>query len=369
MKIPFVDLRAQYDSIKESIDEAIKEVINETAFIGGPSIKEFEQNFADLLRVKHCLGVANGTDAIYIALKMLGIKEGDEVITTASSWISTSETISQTGARPVFIDIDPETYTIDHASIESKISKRTKAIIPVHLYGQAAHIREIKAICVKHNLFLIEDCAQSHFSKDGAQYVGTFGDAATFSFYPGKNLGAYGDAGAIVTNNDDLARKMRMFANHGALKKHEHVIEGINSRLDTIQAAILNCKVKYILDWTTMRINNAKRFHERLKNIKQIELPIVRKNTTHTFHLFVIRTKQRNELKKYLENAGIQTAIHYPTILPLLPAYSYLQYSEKDFPVAYSYQDQILSLPLYPELTESQIDYIGSQIENFFSRT
>jgi dTDP-4-amino-4,6-dideoxygalactose transaminase len=368
MKIPFVDLKAQYNSIKDDIDEAIRNVIDETAFIGGPSIKAFEQKFAALLGVKHCIGVANGTDAIYIALKMLGIKEGDEVITTASSWISTSETISQAGAKPVFVDINPDTFTLDHALIESKISAKTKAIIPVHLYGQAAHIREIKAICEKHNLFLIEDCAQSHFSKDGEQHVGTFGDAATFSFYPGKNLGAYGDAGAIVTNNEDLARKMRMFANHGALKKHEHSIEGINSRLDTIQAAILNCKIEHILDWTSMRINNARHFQERLKKINQIVLPEVRKNTTHSFHLFVIRAEKRNDLKKHLENAGIQTAIHYPTILPLLPAYSHLGHSEKDFPVAYSFQDQILSLPLYPELTEDQIDYIGSQIENFFSR-
>ncbi len=366
MNIPFVDLRAQYESIRPEIDAAIAEVIDETSFIGGPAIRAFEERFATMLGVKHCVGVANGTDAIYIALKMLGIGEGDEVITTASSWISTSETISQAGGVPVFVDIDPATFTIDPTLIESKISSRTKAVIPVHLYGQAAHITEIRRICDAHGLFLIEDCAQSHFSKEHNRYVGTFGHAATFSFYPGKNLGAYGDAGAVVTNDDDLARKIRMYANHGALKKHEHLMEGINSRLDTIQASILLAKSAHILDWTNRRIENAFKYIEQLSGL-DLELPRVRENTVHTFHLFVIRTKHRDMLKAFLEGRGISTAIHYPTILPLLPAYRPLGFTREDFPVAASFQNEILSLPLYPELNAAQIRYVTDSIKDFYS--
>lgn len=367
MTVPFVDLRAQYHSIKNDIDRAIQKVIDETSFIGGSSIKTFENRFSELLGVKHCIGVANGTDAIYIALKMLGVGPGDEVITTASSWISTSETISQCGAKPIFVDIDPQTFTIDPREIEVKITPKTKAIVPVHLYGQAAHISAIKEICDRNKLFLIEDCAQSHFSKEGNQYVGTYGDAATFSFYPGKNLGAYGDAGAIVTNNDALAIKMRMFANHGALKKHQHQIEGINSRLDTIQASILEVKINHILNWTAKRVENAKYYSSQLSDIDGITIPFVRPNTDHTFHLYVIRTNKRDELKKFLELKGIQTAIHYPAILPDLEAYQYLGHKKDAFPIASQYQNEILSLPMYPELSTQQMDYIVGCIAEFSS--
>lgn len=366
MKIPFVDLQAQYLSIKGDIDKSIQTVIDETSFIGGPAIKLFEREFASVLGVKHCIGVANGTDAIYITLKMLGIGMGDEVITTAASWISTSETISQTGARPVFIDIDPDTYTINTDIIREKITSRTKAIIPVHLYGHPAQVKKIQSICQEYRLFLIEDCAQSHLSALDGQYVGTFGDAATFSFYPGKNLGAYGDAGAIVTNDDGLAEKARMYANHGALKKHEHQIEGINSRLDTIQASILGAKLPHLKKWTRDRIKNASIYSSKLKSIKDIEVPIIKENCIHSFHLYVIRTEKRDGLKKYLEDRGIQTAIHYPTALPNLPAYRYLGHTQADFPIASKYQNEILSLPMYPELAEEQINYVCDTIKSFF---
>jgi len=366
MKIPFVDLKAQYTSIKHEIDSSIFNVLNEADFIGGKPIRDFEAKFAALYGSQHVIGVANGTDAIYIVLKMLGIGAGDEVITTATSWISTSETISQTGAIPVFVDIDPVTYTIDPLLIEPKITKRTKAIIPVHLYGHVAHITQIKNICEKHNLFLVEDCAQSHFSAENGQLAGRFGIAGTFSFYPGKNLGAYGDAGCIITDDDMLAEKCRMYANHGALKKHEHQIEGINSRLDTIQAAVLGVKSKYILDWTTARIKRATLYTEALRDVKEISLPVVRENTKHTFHLYVIRSKKRDQLKFYLESQGIQTAIHYPTALPNLQAYKYLKYRREDFEVASAYQDEILSLPMYPELDANQINYIADRIRFFF---
>jgi dTDP-4-amino-4,6-dideoxygalactose transaminase len=362
MKVPFVDLHAQYLSIKPDIDKAIQKVIDDTAFIGGPVVKQFEKDFAALLGVKHCIGVANGTDAIYITLKMLGIGPGDEVITTAISWISTSETISQTGAKPVFIDIDPQTYTINPELIESKISSKTKAIIPVHLYGQAAHIRSIKDICSRHNLYLIEDCAQSHLTEDNDQFVGTFGIAGTFSFYPGKNLGAYGDAGAIITNDDTLATKIRMYANHGALKKHHHQIEGVNSRLDTLQAAILSAKLPHLRHWTRQRISNAALYSKKLDSVG-IALPTVRENSVHSFHLYVIRSKNRDQLKMKLENSGVQTAIHYPTALPNLPAYKYLDHKPDDFLIASKYQNEILSLPMYPELSEEQIDFVCQSIK------
>lgn len=364
MNIPFVDLSQQYKQIKQEVDQAIQNVIENTAFIGGSYVEEFQEKFAAVYGVKHCIPVANGTDAIYIVLKMLGIGMGDEVITTASSWISTSETISQAGAKPVFVDIEPEFYTIDPEKVEEAITKKTKAIIPVHLYGQPAAMDRILALAQKYGLYIIEDCAQAHFSEFQGVRTGTMGIAGTFSFYPGKNLGAYGDAGGIITNDDDLAEKCRMYANHGALKKHHHLMEGINSRLDGIQAAVLSAKLPYILQWTQQRIEHAKMYQSLLKD-SSIRLPLVRENSLHTFHLFVIRVKEREALQKFIAEKGISTAIHYPHILPLLPAYNYLKHEAKEFPVAYQYQKEILSLPMYPELKEEEIFYIAKAIRSF----
>ncbi|WP_187260562.1 DegT/DnrJ/EryC1/StrS family aminotransferase [Pontibacter beigongshangensis] len=365
-KIPFVDLKAQYLTIKESIDNAITDTIENTSFIGGKPVKKFEADFASLYGVKHCVSCANGTDAIYIALKMLGIGNGDEVITTACSWISTSETITQAGAKPVFVDIEPDFFTIDPARIEEKITDKTKAIIPVHLYGQVAQIEAIKAIAEKYNLFLIEDCAQSHFSAYDGRRAGTFGNASTFSFYPGKNLGAYGDAGCILTNDDNLAEKMRMYANHGALVKHQHKMEGINSRLDGLQAAILSAKLPYILEWTEKRRQVAKWYDEILADIEEVTIPKVRENSLHSFHLYVIRAQGRNALMQHLAQNGIETAIHYPSPLPFLEAYQQYQYSKQELPVSAAYQTEILSLPVYPELTMEQVQYIGEQVKSFY---
>lgn len=368
MNIPFVDLKAQYKSIKSEIDAAIAAVIEETSFIGGKHVKSFEKNFAEAYGVKHCVSCANGTDAIYIIMKMLGIGEGDEVITTAGSWISTSETISQTGATPVFVDIEKDYFTIDVSKIESKINSKTKAIIPVHLYGQMADVERISEICKKYNLHLIEDCAQSHFSEQNGIKAGLRGIAATLSFYPGKNLGAYGDAGALITNDDKLAEKCRMYANHGALVKHQHQMEGINSRLDGMQAAILNAKLPHINRWTEARIRCAALYSQLLADIPEICLPKVRTNSRHTFHLYVVRLNKRDELAQWLKNNGIETAIHYPTPLPLLPAYKYLNYTREDFPVASEYQHQILSLPIFPELTEESVKYVTDSIRSFFRK-
>ena len=368
MEVPFVDLKAQYQSIKTEIDAAIRSVIADTAFVRGKYVAEFEKAYADKCGVKHCISVANGTDAIYITLKALGIGPGDEVITVANSWISTSETITQAGARVVFADIEPDYYTIDVSSIEEKITPRTKAIIPVHLFGQPAEIDSIKRICDEHNLYLIEDCAQAHFASYKEQLVGTFGIAGTFSFYPGKNLGAYGDAGAIITNDDGLAPKIRMFANQGSLKKHEHQIEGINSRMDGLQAAILSVKLPYIIEWNEKRYRNALIYNKLLEDVKEIVIPNIRPDASHIFHLYVIRTKDRDALQKYLGEYGISTSIHYPVALPFMQAYDYLEHKPEDFPIAYQYQDEILSLPMYPELSKSSIFYVVDRIKEFYDQ-
>jgi dTDP-4-amino-4,6-dideoxygalactose transaminase len=368
MNVPFVDLKAQYLSIKSEIDNAIHNIITNTAFIGGTPVSDFENSFAKLYGINHCISVANGTDSLYIIMKMLGIGSGDEVITVANSWISSSETISQTGAKPVFIDIDSDYYSLNENLIEASITSNTKAIIPVHLHGQAVNMDEVMRIAKKYNLHVIEDCAQSHFSEYKGKRVGTFGIAASFSFYPGKNLGAYGDAGAIITNDSTLAEKCKMYARHGALKKHEHKIEGINSRLDGIQAAILSAKLPYILDWTAARIKCADTYDQLLSTIPQIKTPKRRENTTHSFHLYVIRAENRNELANFLKENNIETAIHYPTALPNLQAYSYLGYKPSDFPIATAYQSEILSLPIFPELTLKQMLYVADTIKKFYSK-
>lgn len=365
MNIPFVDLKAQYHSIKNEIDSAIESVISETAFIGGKYVKQFESDFAALYGVKHCISVANGTDSLYIIMKMLGIGQGDEVITSAYSWISSSETITQTGAKPVFVDIDEQLFTIDEKLIESKITERTKAIIPVHIHGQVCNMDEILRIAKQHNLYVIEDCAQSHFSEFKERRAGTMGIASSFSFYPGKNLGAYGDAGCILTDDDELANKFRMYASHGALTKHHHEIEGINSRLDGLQAAVLCVKLQYILEWTEQRIQCAKTYTQLLKNIPDVLLPEVRPNSKHSFHLYVIQTERRSDLQRFLKEYGIETAIHYPRALPNLPCYIE-QEKNNHYPIATLNQNRILSLPIYPELTGEQSKYIASKIKDFF---
>ncbi len=366
MNVPFVDLKIQYTLLKKDIDAAIQSVIDRTAFIKGEEVAQFEQNFANKYGLKNCIGVANGTDALYIAMKQLGIGYGDEVITVANSWISTAESIVQTGAKPVFVDID-EYSTIDVTKIEEKINENTIAIIPVHLYGQPCDMKTIKEVSDKYNLYLIEDCAQAHFAEYEGKKVGTFGDVATFSFYPGKNLGAYGDAGAIITNDEELAEKMRMYANHGALKKHIHKIEGINSRLDTIQAAILNVKLPYINQWNEMRLKNARYYDDILDGIGDIIVPPVRENVTHIYHVYSIRTSRRDELASYLTKNNIGTAIHYPLALPFMETFSSLNHKHGDFPVAEKFQDEILSLPMYPELKIDMMNYVATMIKDFFN--
>ncbi len=359
MKVPFVDLHAQYLAIKAEIDSAIAEVIAQSAFIRGKHVDAFEQAWAQTLKVKHCISCANGTDALYIAMRGLGIKAGDEVITTAHSWIATSETITQTGGRVVFCDTQEGTFNIDPRLIEAKITKATVGIIPVHLCGQSADIDEIMRIAKKHNLWVIEDCAQAHLATYKGRLVGTFGNAATFSFYPGKNLGAYGDAGCIVTNDDALANWTATFARHGG--KGEHVMEGINSRMDGLQAAILNVKLPHLPAWTTARRRVAARYNELLSGIDSLTTPKVGSDRTHVYHLYVVASDQRDSLKKALTDSEITTSLNYPKALPFYPAYAYLGHKSADFPVAYRNQSRILSLPIFPEMTNEMIEYVTDQ--------
>jgi dTDP-4-amino-4,6-dideoxygalactose transaminase len=366
MQIPFVDLHAQYVSIKNDIDSAIAKVIEETAFISGKYAAEFEKSFSAYCGNKHVIACANGTDSLEILMQAMGIGKGDEVIVPAISWISTSEAVSAIGAKPVFVDVD-EYFLINAQLIEEKINANTKAIIPVHLYGQPADMEAIMSIAVKHRLKVIEDCAQSHGSKINGQLAGTFGDAASFSFYPGKNLGAYGDAGAMCTNDDALAEKARMIANHGQRKKHEHVMEGRNSRLDGLQGAILSVKLPHLEKWTEMRIANAA-YYKSILNTELIELPEVKEHFRHVFHLFVIQSADRDGLLKHLENSGIGVAIHYPCPLPFLDCYKERAYTSEDFPMAYHLSKTILSIPMYPELSKAQMDAVADAIHGYFQK-
>jgi dTDP-4-amino-4,6-dideoxygalactose transaminase len=363
MKIPFVDLHSQYLTIKPEIDEAIASVIAESAFIRGPRVDRFEQEFAIAISVKRCVSCANGTDALYIAMKGLGVKAGDEVITTAHSWISTSETITQAGGTVVFCDTEDSTFTINPALIEAQITPRTVGIIPVHLYGQPADMDPILEIARKHNLWVIEDCAQAHLAEYKGRQVGTMGNAATFSFYPGKNLGAMGDAGCLVSNDDSLADWCEMYARHGG--KGDHQIEGINSRMDGLQAAILSVKLPHLRKWTEGRRRVAAAYDVALGQVSGIRIPEVAPHRSHVYHLYVIRSEMREELRKHLNDQGIPTVLNYPKALPFYPAYDYLGHKPEDFPVAYRHQNEILSIPIFPEMTQEQQEHVVNVIRHF----
>ena len=364
MKIPFVDLYAQYQSIKTAIDAAIEKTIVSSSYIGGAAIKDFEQAFSTYTGVKHVVACANGTDSMEIILKAWGIGEGDEVIVPAHSWISTSEAVGNVGATPVFVDVEADYFTMDVSLIEKAITSRTRVIIPVHLYGHPADMPAIMLLAVKHQLKVLEDCAQSHGASINGKKTGTFGHAASYSFYPGKNLGAYGDAGCMATNDDALAETIRMIANHGQKGKHNHVMEGRNSRLDGLQAAILSAKLPHLEEWTTARINNAAQYTKLLQG-SSVKTPIVKAGYKHVYHLYVIKTANRKELIESLKENDIETAIHYPTALPFLPCYANRNYRPEDFPVAFANQSQILSIPLFAELSAIQIENITSLIHSF----
>lgn len=352
--IPFANLYAQYQDIKSEIDAAIEAVIKHSAFIRGEYVERFEEQFADIIGTANCVSCGNGTDALYIAMRALGLKPGDEVITTAHSWIATSESITQAGGKAIFCDTGHNTFNIDPKLIEEKITPRTVGIIPVHLYGQPADMDAIMSIARKYNLWVVEDCAQAHLARYRNQTVGTFGDAATFSFYPGKNLGAMGDAGAIVTNDSSLAERMAMLARHGGLRKGDHQIEGINSRLDGLQAAILSVKLRHLDKWTRARQKRASVYDTALADTTGLRTPSNSVEYEHVYHIYAIRHDQRDQLASLLSESGIQTQINYPVALPFLPAYRRLNHQSKDFPNAWHNQSRVLSLPLYPELEPQQ---------------
>lgn len=365
MKVPFADLYAQYLTIKKEIDQAIETTIRNSSYIGGQAIKEFEAAFAAYLGIDHVIACANGTDSIEILLQAFGVGEGDEVIVPAISWISTSEAVSSVGATPVFVDIEKDYFTMDPALVEKAITPRTKAVIPVHLYGQPADMPAIMKIAGAHALIVIEDCAQAHGAKIAGRTVGTYGHASSFSFYPGKNLGAYGDAGCMATNDPAIAEKSRMISQHGQKGKHNHLIEGRNSRLDGLQAAILLAKLPHLEKWTEARIAAARKYDILLRNAG-VTLPPTRAHVRHVFHLYVIRTEGRDRLQGALTDAEVETAIHYPTALPFLPCYRDRDLKPGDFPVAYCSQKSILSLPLFPELGDDSIHHVCATIKKNF---
>ena len=366
--IPSVDLNAQYKSIKSEIDKAIKGCIADGNFIKGKAVSDFEKAFANYLGADYCLGCGNGTDALEIIMTSLRIGSGDEVIVPALSWISTAEAVNNVGAEPVFIDINTNNYTIEVGKIEERISAKTKAIIPVHLYGCPADMNEIIRIAEKYGLFVVEDCAQAHGAEYFGKKVGTFGIASAFSFFPSKNLGAFGDGGAIVTNNQELYEIARKISNHGQLdEKHKHFMIGRNSRLDSIQASVLKVKLKYLDEWNQKRQQAASSYTSRLKENIEIILPLAEQHKKHVYHLFVIRCKHREKLIELLDEKSILWGIHYPKPLPFLDPYRYKKHKYEDFAEASRITTEIISIPIYPEITEEQLNIICDQLLKYYN--
>ena len=364
--IKFLDLKKNYLSAKNEIDYEINKVINTTSFINGDIVSEFENNFANYIGVNHCIGVGNGTDALEIAINSLNLPPETEIITQGNTFVATCLGILNNSHKVRLVDINPRTYMMDENKIESLINENTRVIIPVHLYGNSVNMNKIMKIAKKYNLYVIEDCAQAHGSLYHNKKVGTFGDLGCFSFYPGKNLGAFGDGGAIVTNNNELNNKIRKIKNLGSIIKYHHEILGRNSRLDSIQAAVLNVKLKYLDENNKKRRNIANIYSSLLKNIKDIELPIVEDYCVPVYHLFVIRLKNeniRNELQNFLKKNGIDTGIHYPISIQELECITNVDKT----PISNNYSKRIMSLPMYPELSQNEINYICNKIIKLFN--
>lgn len=364
MNIPLVDLKAQYRAIQPDIDRAIERVITHAGFILGREVAQFEEAFASYCRAAHCVGTSSGTSALHLALRAAGIGPGDEVITTPFTFIATVEAIWMAGAKPVFADIDLRTYNLDPTQIEAVITEKTKAILPVHLYGQPADMDPLLAIAERYNLAVIEDAAQAHGAEYRGRRAGTLGQAACFSFYPGKNLGAYGDAGAVVTNDAELAERVRMLRDHGRLSKYEHQLLGFGERLDALQAAILGAKLPYLEDWIERRRALAARYNELLAD-SGLVLPHELPDRRAVYHLYVVRSAHRDALLEHLKARGIGAGIHYPIPLHLQPSLCYLGYRAGDFPQAEQASREVLSLPLYPEMTDEQVRYVAQAILSF----
>lgn len=364
MKIPFVDLTRQYKTIKKEIDEAYREVMKKGEFVLGSEVEKFENEFAKYLGIKYCLTVDSGTAALELALAALSINKDDEVIVPANSFIATALAASKLFAKPVLVDCQPDSFNLDPYKIEEKITKKTKVIIPVHLYGQTADMKPILNLAKKYKLWVIEDAAQAHGSLYKNKKAGTLGDLGCFSFYPAKNLGAYGDGGCVVTNNSDLAERLRLLRNYGQTQKYHHLIKGGNHRLDNLQAAFLRVKLKYLDKWNQRRREIAKIYDEGLRQV--VEVPGEMDYVYHIYHLYVIKAKDRDNLQKFLDQNGIQTLIHYPIPIHLQPAYQELGLVKGSYPVAEKQSCEILSLPMFPELTKEEMRFIVKMIVKYY---
>jgi dTDP-4-amino-4,6-dideoxygalactose transaminase len=366
MQVPFVDLKAQYQSIHQEILKELEAVCYNTSFVLGPFVKTFEENFAKFIGTKYVIGLNSGTAADQLAVQAL-IKPGDEVITTSNTFIATSEAITAAGGTVVFVDVEEDSYNMDPGQLEKVITEKTRIIMPVHLYGQPADMDPILEIARKHHLYVIEDSAQAHGAEYKGRMAGNLGDAAAFSFYPAKNLGAYGEAGAITTNSEEIADFARKFRDHGSLEKYVHDFEGHNMRMEGFQGAILNLKLKYLKQWTDRRRKNAKLYDELFKEVGGVIIPWQMPHTKHVYHLYVIRVKNREKLQHYLREKNIATGFHYKYPLHLQKAYAYLGHNNGDFPITEKVMQEIISLPMYPELSGEQINYVVENVKKFLS--
>jgi len=364
MKVPFLDLKAQYESIRPEIADAIQQVLDKTAFAGGPFVAQFEKEYAAFCGTQFAAGVGSGTEALWLALLALGVGTGDEVITAANTFIATAEAISYCGAKPVFIDVEPGTYNMDPAKLEAAITKKTKAVIPVHLFGQMADMDPILAIARKHKMFVVEDASQAHGAEYKEKKAGSMGDIGCFSFYPGKNLGAYGEGGAVVTSNPEFDRKVRMLRDHGQEKKYYHGMIGWNARMDGIQGAILSVKLKRLPAWNEARRKNAALYDDLLKKVKGVAIPKKANYCKHVYHIYSICVNNRDAMIASLAAKDIHCGIHYPIPLHLQEAYKSLGYQKGAFPAAEKAASEFVSLPMFPELTRSQIDTVTGEIRS-----
>lgn len=367
IQVPFLDLKAHHEPMRAEIMAAMNEVIDRNAFAGGPFVTQFEEDYARYCGSGYCIGAGNGTDTLWFSLLALGIGPGDEVITAPMTFMATAEAISYTGARPVFVDIDPVSYTIDTAKIEAAITPRTKAILPVHLFGQCADMEPILAVARKHGLHVVEDAAQAQGAIYHGRKAGTWGVAGSFSFYPGKNLGAWGEAGAITTSDAGLAERARMFREHGQKKKYYHDVIGWNGRMDGLQAAVLRVKLKYLDKANDGRRRAAARYNELLSNIPGLTLPVELPGRHHIYHVYALRVKNRDQVLNSMAERGISCGIHYPVPVHLQEAYAHLQYKKGDFPVSEACGESFLSLPMYPELTDTQIEAVATALRQSVS--
>jgi dTDP-4-amino-4,6-dideoxygalactose transaminase len=364
--IPFVDIKGQYAEMEHALNDAILGVCRDASFIRGPSLAEFEARFAEMHGVRHAISVASGTDALKLAVESLGIGAGDEVITVPNTWISTAFAISHTGATPVFVDIDPDTYQMDTTALEKAITPKTGAVLPVHLYGHPAPMAEIVDVCRSRGLFIVEDVAQAVLARINNQMTGAIGDIACYSFYPSKNLGCFGDGGMVITDNDDMASRVRMLCDYGQEEPHLHRMIGYNSRIDSLQAAVLLSKLPHLEDWTAARRKVAAWYDERLADVA-VKRPMTAPGAEPVYHLYVIQVDNRDACVSYMREHGVLVQVHYPSVIHLQPCYQELGYQVGDMPVAEATRDKILSLPIYPEITETQVDQVVGILRDFLT--